>query len=750
MEAPTIYRSLKVIARPAALVVAVLAFLIAAGFGAGALSTERASAQPALTITGSCTPDSVRPGEPALLTCTVSITNEGTETATNLVSNLGPASGCALPNPLPTFIDRTHNGEMVATDPLPLSFDIGDLAPGATFETISRLIVSDFRTGVVGGQVSVYSADDPAVSVSGNTCWTVSADATAPPTNLQVTKTLLSELSFPEPGPVPLPVPLPEPAPVPPPPPEPLSPPNGDVVVFVDPPAVELRPAPVPGLEKAEFEIVVTNVSGGDMTGVTILDVQTGSAVLLSAEPPPSGTDAAGRPTWDAGTLAPGGEFRIVASFGPSPDGNCAYADDVVVVTATPAGGPAEDYVALADFGVNVGPCVFIQEIYCEHFPPGGGFPVFASCDEKVWWGVPTDGGEYWPVFNPTPGEEYCWFVPPVSPVVRVEGPVLQPCSEPVCWISFGALGEDFVGQIPCDFQLCNYTAPDGSQTYQEGCDYPVCWSMPPGGGDWQIVFGCGEVQEYCWFSSSGQESFLEPCQFDLCFSTPPPGVRDGGAPLYVPCDRGVDMCWPLPPDGQAEFSYPVPCTEVDDICWVLEPDIEGAYQIPCDAAFCFEPPPDVTVDPPPPLSSPSTDGGSTEPGVPVPCPPDGSAMIGVPGTSVPAVIEQAVRTPAEIVEGTSEKVEPMPSAEVLPAQLVPSERVDLAPDRCCVFADGGGDNLLGPPGSPEAAGIGAPATGAGPASEGGSALPWALALGLAAAGLAFAGGAWQLRRRYR
>ena len=34
---PTIYRSLEVIARPAALAVAILAFLIAAGFGAGAL-----------------------------------------------------------------------------------------------------------------------------------------------------------------------------------------------------------------------------------------------------------------------------------------------------------------------------------------------------------------------------------------------------------------------------------------------------------------------------------------------------------------------------------------------------------------------------------------------------------------------------------------------------------------------------------------------------------------------------------------
>ena len=140
------------------------------------------------------------------------------------------------------------------------------------------------------------------------------------------------------------------------------------------------------------------------MTSVSILDVQTGDAVLLGAEPPPSGTDAAGRPTWDSGTLAPGGEFRIVASFGPPPDGNCAYADDVVVVSATPAGGEAEDYVALADFGVNVGPCVFIQPTFCEHFPPGDGFSVFAPCDEKVWWAAPPDGGDYQPVFNPIPG----------------------------------------------------------------------------------------------------------------------------------------------------------------------------------------------------------------------------------------------------------------------------------------------------------------------------------------------------------
>ena len=266
-KTPTINRSRGVIARPAALAVTILAFLIAAGFGAGALSTERASAQPALTITGGCTPDSVRPGEPALITCTVSITNEGTETATNLVGNLGPSSSCSLPSPLPMFIDRTHNGELVSTAPLDLSFDFGDLAPGATFETVSRLIVSSSGTGLVGGQVSVSSRDDPGVSASGETCWTVSADAAAPPTNLRVTKTLLSELVFPEPIPVP--------------PPEPLSP-NGDEVV-----AVPLPPPPPSGLEQAEYEIAVTNVSGADMSDVTILDVQTGDAVLLSAEPPP-------------------------------------------------------------------------------------------------------------------------------------------------------------------------------------------------------------------------------------------------------------------------------------------------------------------------------------------------------------------------------------------------------------------------------------------------------------------------------
>ncbi|MCH8900699.1 MAG: hypothetical protein IIC88_00185 [Chloroflexi bacterium] len=724
-KTPTINRSRGVIARPAALAVAVLAFLIAAGFGAGALSTERASAQPALTITGGCTPDSVRPGEPALITCTVSITNEGTETATNLVGNLGPSSSCNLPSPLPTFIDRTHNGELVSTAPLDLSFDFGDLAPGATFETVSRLIVSSSGTGLVGGQVSVSSRDDPGVSASGETCWTVSADAAAPPTNLRVTKTLLSELVFPEPIPVP--------------PPEPLSP-NGEVV------AVPLPPPP--GLEQAEYEIVVTNVSGADMTDVTVLDVQTGDAVLLSAAPPPSGTDEAGRPTWDAGTLAPGGEFRIVASFGPSADDSCAYADDVVVVSATPAGGQAEDYVALADFGVNVGPCEFIQPSFCEHFPPGDGFSVFAPCDEKVWWAAPPDGGDYQPVFNPIPGEEYCWFVPPAtdSPM-RAEGPVLQPCSQEVCWISFGPLGEDFVGQIPCDFQFCEYSAPDGSQTFQEGCDIPVCWSMPTDGGDWQPVFGCEEFEEWCWFASPSQDSsFLNPCQFEICFSTPPLGMLDGGEPLSVPCDEGVDLCWPLPPDGQAEFTYPVPCTDVDNICWVTLDGDQVAIQFPCDAEFCVDLlPDDGTVD-----SLPPTHDGITEPGFPAPCPPDGSGTTGVPGTSVPAVIEQAVSTPAELVDGTSTKIEPMPSSAVLPAQLVPSERVELAPDGCCGFGDdrgGTGDGLLA---SPEASSIGAPASGAGPASEGDSARPWALAMGLAAVVLLLSAGFWQLHRRYR
>ena len=156
---------------------------------------------------------------------------------------------------------------------------------------------------------------------------------------------------------------------------------------------------------------------------------------------------------------------------------------------------------------------------------------------------------------------------------------------------------------------------------------------------------------------------------------------------------------------------------------------------------------------------------------IPEPCPPGEEGKIGVPGPSVPVEAVEAVSTPAEtvegtvtkigpqpsadvtpmeIVEGTSAKIEPMPSSAVLPAQLVPSERVELAPGGCCFDEDGGGDFLLGPPASPEEAGVGAPTTGVGPAGDGDSAQPWALALGLAAVGLLVSGGGWRLRRRYR
>ena len=731
---PTVHRALEVAVRPAALVVAVLSFLIAAGFGTGAFDAQQVGAQPALTFDGSCTPDSVRPDELALLRCTVVITNEGTETATSLVSNLGPASACNIPSPLPTFIDRLVNGEPVSTAPLELSFTIGDLAPGATFETITRLVVRNSSTGLVGGQVTVSSRDTPGVSVTGQTCWEVTADAAAPPTNLQVTKTLLSEIVVPELVPLP-----------PPPPPTDgdvviSSPSNGDIVTIEPVPVL-----PGPFVDQAEFEIIVTNVSGANMTNVTVLDVETGIAVLVSAEPPASGTDPLGRPTWDVGVLAPSEEFRILVTYGPPPDGNCAFADDVVVVTATPDGGEPEDYVAFADSGVSVGACVFIEPNFCEHFPPGDGFSVFAPCDEKVWWSAPPGGGAYQPVFNPIPSEEYCWFIPPADgDPVRSEGPVLQPCAEPICWISFGPGGEvGFLGQVPCDFQFCQYTAPDGSTSFQETCDFPVCWSSPPEGSEWQPIFGCGQFEEQCWFSlpGDGGPSQLGSCEFPLRFAvSPPPGAVDfgfGPQPVYF----DEDACWPVPPDGGEFFTFPVPCSEIDSIRWFIPSDGGPAFpNFFGEEPVCWAPvPPDDELPP----------GAELPPDllIPEPCLPGEEGTTGVPGGSVPAEVVEAVSTPVEIVEGTVEKLEPLASSGVLPAELVPSARVEPASDGD--FGRGGpGDEMLVVPDASALDDIGAPQSGGGAANEGGSTWPWALTVGLAAAGLLLTAAARMRRRR--
>ena len=330
----TVRQALATAARPAALAVIAAALAVLTSLSLG---TDSAHAQPVIEIEGSCDPSSVRPNEPALVSCTVRITNAGDEAATSLIGDIFIAESCDIPSRF-SFIDRLVDGELIAVDPFGLIITIGDLAAGESTESVTRIAAKHFIAGRSGGSLTVRSLDDPALNEVIDLCWNVDPNAAAPPANLILTKTLVSE-SLPRPidG---IPV--------------------GDTPVNIEPlPDPVLSP---PSLDEATYEIVVTNVSDMEMTGVTLLDAQLSGAELLSAEPPATDTDPLGRPAWELGTLAAGEEARVLATFVAPLDINCTTVDDVAIVSATPAGGEREEYVAFADVSVPVGPCQFIGD----------------------------------------------------------------------------------------------------------------------------------------------------------------------------------------------------------------------------------------------------------------------------------------------------------------------------------------------------------------------------------------------------
>ena len=594
----TVCQALVTTARPAALAVIAAALAVVGSLSVG---IDSAHAQPVIEVEGACDPSPVRPNEPALISCTVRITNAGDETATSLVGDIFIADDCAIPSRF-SFIDRTVDGELVAVGPFDLSVEIGDLAPGDSTESVTRIAAEHFAPGRSGGALTVRSLDNPALNAVIDLCWDVDASAAAPPANLIVTKTLV-DVSFPL---LPLPIDV-LPVPEPPPPPvvtsgfEPLP-----------------RPVPPPGADEVTYEIVVTNVSDVEMAGVTLLDAQLGGAVLAGAEPPATGADPLDRPIWELGTLAAGDEASVLVTFGAPPDGDCANADDVAIVSTTPAGGEREEYLAFADLGGPVGPCQFVQPNFCLYYPPGEGFPTGAPCEIDVCWAESPDGGELRSVVDCTAGVDYCWFLPPGEGFTA-----LRPCADDVCWVSFHASFEDelfdgpgeYLSEFPCEIDFCQFTAPDGSFSTRSECDFPVCWTVPPGSSEYQTQYDCTGTTDYCWFSppGAGRPEIL-PCAEEVCwlsfgegdfyFAGPCEGGRslcqfaapDGSATTTEGCDFPV--CWSTPPEGGVSQQI-YGCGEFETWCWFSPPaESGGSILSPCDfpLRFAVNPPPDAIV----------------------------------------------------------------------------------------------------------------------------------------------------------
>jgi hypothetical protein len=437
--------SIRLASRPVILLAIAAAVVLALAVGDNLTQPGTAHADVQLEMNGSCEPD-IRPNEPALVSCTVTVTNNGTEAATNLNGSVFIAEDCQIPSRF-SFIDRTYNDTLERTLPQGLAFDVPDIGPGVTASSTTRIATENFSTGATGGSVTIASSSQTGVSATVDLCWDVSSSADAPPTDLRVTK---SPLGFGD-G-------VPEPPTV-----DPDI--GGDAII--DPPP--------PSEGAAQFEIVITNTSNDTISNVNLLDVSTGSALFLESDPPAT-LDELGRPTWDAGDLAPGQEFRALVSFAAAPDSSCSYADGVAIVTATGLGGEPQHYVAFSDSGIQVGPCLPYPDGYCAHYAPGGQQATVAPCDESVCWSTAPDG--YSAPVSGCEGIDYCWFTPPGS-----GSDVIQPCEEPACWFNFGAVflagdvaPSDYYSQVPCDQQFCTYTSPDGASETRSECEFPVCW----------------------------------------------------------------------------------------------------------------------------------------------------------------------------------------------------------------------------------------------------------------------------------
>ncbi len=273
---------------------------------------NRAQAAPVLSLDVDCTPDTIRPHEEALFTCSTTIRNTGDATATDIDLMAMPASGLSLPNF--QLFDSVRNGEPAFVSSGQISFEFPDIGPGESVQGSIRVIFGVGEEGSYGFQLDLVQGGQTVDSL------TVSFDAVAdspyPPTNLVLSKTLITEPAAPGP----------------------LSPPGS-----VSPEA-----------ETAEYELVVTNESDVTMSGLTIFDKYNSGLVVASADPPASEvSETTNIARWEMGSLGPGEEHRVQVIFEAEGD-DCVYTGGTMVVTAQAPGGE-ESYVAYSQDNIVIG-----------------------------------------------------------------------------------------------------------------------------------------------------------------------------------------------------------------------------------------------------------------------------------------------------------------------------------------------------------------------------------------------------------
>ena len=336
----------------------ILAF--AAVLAAGSVAPVQAAVD--VTSDNSCVPSSIRPGEDALVTCTLTIANGGDETAVNVTQEVTNADSLAPPSL--SIYTRTIDGQPVRvrsgsgvqdlTSPAAggLVQEFGNLAPGQTVEVVSEIIFN-VGEGPHGGLINISVSGEVVTSslleIHGD------PDSLYPPTNLTVTKTLLSlPGDAPVPGPVSPPDGITDPGPISPlqfapelrPPPT-LAPLSHDLPGPISPPD-----EPEPERPPVEYEIVVRNDSDVSFAAVTLRDKHSNGVDLSFAEPDPvEVNDTTSIVRWDLGPLGPGEEARVRLDL--TGLAGCFSSENAAVATVLGPDGE-EHYV---DFSDQIAPC---------------------------------------------------------------------------------------------------------------------------------------------------------------------------------------------------------------------------------------------------------------------------------------------------------------------------------------------------------------------------------------------------------
>jgi hypothetical protein len=695
---------------------------IAAALAVAAVTLDAtpALAAPALDVAGGCEPDPVRTGA-AVMTCTIEFTNSGDETANDVQTSLFLSPNCGLPTPfLPPLLYLYVDGVLqTGYADLPLFLSLGDLAAGQSKEVVAKSVVQNLAAGRFGGELTVTA--DGLAPTPIDLCWTVDPGAAEPATDITLSKTL-------------------------------TSPPPGAQGVF----------------NEATFEVVLRNSGSQSVTALSLIDLLPFGMDLASANPPSNASDPLGRPAWDLSafglsSLPPGAEVELSLTLRVEP-GECAPVDNSIVALTT-AGGVEQEHAAFTNRVVVLGDCSEPppppEPEWCLYWAPDESDAWEAPCDEPVCWSLTPGSDFYQPAFDCD--AEYCWFTPPGEGI-----PALELCSAEVCWLNFD--GEfEFYQPVFCDFEFCEFTSPDGKESFSEFCEFPICWSMPPEGGRWEPVFGCGEFGDVCWATPPFDgASTLFPCELKACFVTPPAGVivytfGDGGGAF--PCESAdeEEVCWPLPPGATEAFSQPVACEDTDLYCVFTPPDGGLQFVFACEIVeqipLCWGIDEEIA----------GLIGVPLDTLIPRPCEAGEEPTPPTAPISVPAEVVQGVSTPVEAVEGTVEPIEPLPSAGSTPATLEPSSRVEPIDGPTSPPPD---DNTPGGPTSPHdpsanvddepedlsdvlgfgpspRSSVGAPDSGYGPPQDANDS-PWpAVAAVLAALGLASTtGGLLAARRR--